>query len=101
NLLASGNVQVTTASSATGAPNGGSITVANAVNWGTSNTLTLNASTFININAAISGGSGSTLELMEGTGISQGSGATISVPNVSAISSAGSITLTEANSIGT
>ncbi|OAI47817.1 hypothetical protein AYO45_05570 [Gammaproteobacteria bacterium SCGC AG-212-F23] len=60
--LNSSNIQVITTNTG-GNPNNGAITVANAVLWGSSNTLTLTAVTNININADISSSGGGGLVL--------------------------------------
>jgi hypothetical protein len=95
NELGLGNVTVTTSSPATGAPLGGTVTVAVPVAWNNSNSLTLAATQSVNINAPITGASG-TLVLSAASGnIVQSSGAAISVASLSASAPNGTVSLTE------
>jgi len=76
----------------------GDIYVSDTVTWTGSSILTLNAAGHININSPISGGTGSTLEMLAGGNITQATGgvAAISVTNLSAsIPVSGTVMLAE------
>jgi filamentous hemagglutinin family protein len=99
--LAAGNVVVST-TAGTGAPAGGTITVANAVNWTTTNSLTLNATNGIAINAAITATangnqngalSGALVLSTASGGITQSGAGVIRAASVSATATTGSVVL--------
>ena len=99
NALASANVIATT---------NGTITVANAVTWANSNSLTLQTTTVtgaganITINAAISAANGTLVISSNGAAITQGAGGSISVANLTLGGTAAAATLNNAgNQIGT
>jgi filamentous hemagglutinin family protein len=103
--LAAGNVVVST-TAGTGAPAGGTITVANAVTWTTANSLTLNASNGIAINAAITATadgnangalSGALVLSTAAGGITQSGAGVIRAASVSATATAGSVVLGNTN----
>ncbi|MBB6488498.1 YDG domain-containing protein [Rhizobium lusitanum] len=87
NALATANVTVTTGSSSDATnPQAGTITVAAPIAWTSGSTLTLNAASDININAAITATTG---------GLTLASGGTISAP--AAVSIGGTFNLTSGN----
>lgn len=103
--LAAGNVVVST-TAGTGAPAGGTITVANAVSWTTTNSLTLNATNGIAINAAITATangnqngalSGALVLSTAAGGITQSSAGVIRAASVSATAATGSVVLGNTN----
>ncbi|MCC6716276.1 MAG: hypothetical protein IT555_00165, partial [Acetobacteraceae bacterium] len=109
--LAAGNVVVSTAAGA-GAPDGGTITVADAVAWSSGNTLDLQASTGVAVNAALTatadgtpGGllNGSVVMSVSGAGgIGQSAAGVITASSVTATTANGAVTLDNAaNRVGT
>ncbi|MEA2958031.1 MAG: hypothetical protein QOJ58_3534, partial [Alphaproteobacteria bacterium] len=99
NALANANVIATT---------NGTITVANAVTWSNSNSLTLQTTTVtaaaanITINAAISATNGTLVISSNGSAIAQGAAGNISVANLTLLGASAAATLNNAgNQIGT
>jgi hypothetical protein len=99
NELGLGNVTVSTSSSAA-APLGGTITVASAVSWSNSNSLTLAADRSVLINAPIASAAGTLILTAAGGNITQS--ASISVAALSASAPNGAVALSDAgNAIAT
>ena len=100
--LAGGNVEVSTAAGS-GAPAGGTITLADALSWSSGSTLTLSASTGIALNAPLTATAGGVLAMsVSGSGdITQAAGGILSVGTLSASALGGSVRLgNTANAIG-
>ena len=105
--LALGNVQIRTDGGSTPGPNLGTITVFDALAWNSGNALSLVANNGIAINADLTatvpvvGTANGTLSLNTAAGNITQSGSTIKVGQLVAIAPAGSVSLTQANQVGT